>query len=244
MGHPLSHPWVGTRRRSAGCGSRRWRKRGRLIHFSSWARVLQIYMDVEIPLSYVNPERWVAERERIRRQLEKFGLTYQVGGKMLGGNASLPTRSLDTLLKERDFVAIEAEFARALESVQVDPPAAVTAACAIIESLCKIYIADVGLEMPNKKDLRGVWKVVQDHLGLKPDVVEDNDLRGILTGLAAIVDGVSAFRTHVGTAHGRGRKIYRPAARHARLAIHAAHTLVHFLIETWDDRVKKETLAF
>jgi hypothetical protein len=51
-----------------------------------------------------------------------------------------------------------------------------------------------------------------------------------------VVDGVANVRTALGSAHGRGRKRYRVKARHARLAIHSAHTLVLFLIETWDAR--------
>ena len=42
-----------------------------------------------------------------------------------------------------------------------------------------------------------------------------------------------------GSAHGRGRRAYRLQARHARLAVHASHTLVAFFIETWDERKRK-----
>jgi hypothetical protein len=50
------------------------------------------------------------------------------------------------------------------------------------------------------------------------------------------VDGLGALRTHVGSAHGRGRQAYRTSPRHARLAVHAAHTLTTFVLETWDAR--------
>jgi hypothetical protein len=80
---------------------------------------------------------------------------------------------------------------------------------------------------------------VQKALGLDPAEVADDDLKRILSGLASIVDGIGAFRTHVGSAHGRGRKAYRPAARHAKLAIHSAHSLVTFILETWDERKVK-----
>jgi hypothetical protein len=58
----------------------------------------------------------------------------------------------------------------------------------------------------------------------------------ILGGVASVVDGIGALRTHTGSAHGRGRHAYRVEPRHARLAIHAAHTLTTFLIETWARR--------
>ncbi|MCY4059405.1 MAG: abortive infection family protein, partial [Gammaproteobacteria bacterium] len=51
-----------------------------------------------------------------------------------------------------------------------------------------------------------------------------------------VVDGVGSLRTHIGSAHGRGRKSYSVHARHARLAVHASHTLVAFVLETWGQR--------
>jgi hypothetical protein len=166
-------------------------------------------------------------KEDIRKALAKHGLAYQVGGRIVGG-ATLPTRTLEALLKERDFSTIDQEFGRALANVEVDPPAAVTSACAILEALCKIYIEDEHLDKPEKQDLRAVWKVVQKRLNLEPSSVESDDLKRILQGLASVADGISAFRTHAGSAHGHGRTGYRPLPRHARLAIHSAHTLVSF----------------
>lgn len=180
-------------------------------------------------------DEYEKRRDDIRKQLARYGLAYELGGQILGGG-STPTRTLEAFLQERNFSTVDREFERALDAVNADPPAAVTSACAIMEALCKIYIEDERLEMPDKQDLRNLWKVVQKHLSLEPASVEDDDLKRILQGLASVADGISAFRTHAGSAHGRGRTAYRPAPRHARLAIHAAHTVVTFLIETWEAR--------
>ena len=94
-------------------------------------------------------------------------------------------------------------------------------------------IEDEGLEYPNKQDLRNLWKVVAAHLKFDPSSVEDDDLRRVLGGMASIVDGIGSLRTHASAAHGRGRKAYKLQPRHARLAVHAAHTLAAFTIETW-----------
>ncbi len=69
-------------------------------------------------------------------------------------------------------------------------------------------------------------------MALDPSAMPDPDLKPILGGLSAIVDGIGSWRTHKGSAHGGGRKVYRPELRHARLAAHAAHTLVAFVLET------------
>lgn len=57
-------------------------------------------------------------------------------------------------------------------------------------------------------------------------------MRQILGGLASIVNGVGDLRTHAGSAHGHGNQGYQLEARHARLAVHAAHTVVGFVLET------------
>jgi hypothetical protein len=109
------------------------------------------------------------------------------------------------------------EFRRALENVEKDPPATLTAASSILESLFKVYIEDEGLLMPSDKSIMPLWKVVKEHLGLDPKNLEDDDLRKILQGLVSIVDGIGSARTHAGSAHGRGRKTYAVQPRHARL---------------------------
>ena len=58
-------------------------------------------------------------------------------------------------------------------------------------------------------------------------------------GMISLIDGIASLRTHTGSAHGHGRRAYRLQARHARLAIHASHTLVGFFIETWDERKRR-----
>ncbi|MNI56656.1 hypothetical protein D3C73_1116710 [compost metagenome] len=111
-----------------------------------------------------------------------------------------------------------------------------SAACNILESTFKIFIADENLPSPTKQDLQGLWKVVREHLGLDTKMIEDEDLKRILSGLYSLTDGIGALRTHASSAHGAGRKIYNLKPRHARLAINSAHTLTMFILESWDDK--------
>lgn len=175
-------------------------------------------------------------RTKIENILGRFGLSYHTGGVILGVDRAFPTKSLEQLLQEKDLSAVNQEFTRCMENVDTDPPAAITAACAILESLCKVYIEDQRLTIPNKKTIVPLWKVVSTDLGLNPSAVEDDDVKRILSGLTSVVDGIGSLRTHTGSAHGRGRRPYKVQARHARLAIHASHTLVGFILETWERR--------
>jgi len=88
--------------------------------------------------------------------------------------------------------------------------------------------------MPSDQSIKPLFKEVQRHLGLQAGSVEDQDINRMLGGLASVMDGIGSLRTHAGSAHGRGRHGYSLEARHARLAIHSAHTIANFILETWD----------
>lgn len=176
----------------------------------------------------------------IEAALAKYGLRYAEGGHIYPVSGLAPSRTLDMILRARDLTALTAEFARAEAGLATDPAAALLAACAIIEAFCKVYIEDTPeLEMPGTATIKPLWATVQKHLGLDPAAMVDDDLKRILGGLASVVDGLGAARTHASSAHGRGRNAYRVEVRHARLAVNSAHTLAVFLLETWDARKAK-----
>lgn len=201
--------------------------------------VLEEFMDYELTGENFSDSDWEKRRDHVEAALRRVGLEYRFGGIVVGPGRAGPTRTLRDLVRNRDLTSLNAELERALGSVESDPPAALTAACAIVESACKIYIEDAGLTLPKEQTVTPLWRIARDHLGLDPRRMEDADMARILGGLAAVVDGLGAIRTRASSAHGRGRKAYRVEARHARLAVNAAHTLVTFMLETWDARVSR-----
>ncbi len=195
-------------------------------------KLLEEYMEVDNEF-YTDQ---ASNRTKIIEVFTRFGLSYRQGGIIHGNKRALPSKSLEQQLRDKDLPAISSEFDRCLENVDLDPPSAITAACSILEALFKVYIEDNKLEMPSKQTILPLWKVVSKDLNLEPSAVEDNDIKKILSGFTSVVDGIGSLRTHTGSAHGRGRRVYRVQSRHARLAVHASHTLVSFVIETWDVR--------
>ncbi|MGA9658982.1 MAG: abortive infection family protein, partial [Asticcacaulis sp.] len=132
------------------------------------------------------------------------------------------------------------EFSRSLKNVDSNPREALSAASNILESICKIYISENShLEMPAKKDLPTLWNIVRVDLKFDHKSVEDADLKQILSGLISVVKGIGDLRTHASSAHGQGKNAYRVEPRHARLAVHAAHTMAFFVLETWQIRKSK-----
>jgi hypothetical protein len=172
-------------------------------------------------------------RGKISKILAEYNLAYHKGGLILALGASVIGKTLHDILHARDLPGLQTEFDRVYQNVESDPAAAVTASCALLESLFKTYIEEQGLEIPAEQTLKPLWKVVRRDLKLDPSMVEDEDLKTILGGLATAVEGIGSLRTHKGSAHGRGKKAYKIEPRHARLAAHAAFTVASFILEAW-----------
>ncbi len=195
-------------------------------------QILEGYMEQTLdPENEYHRDR-LEEREKIVRALTQADLQYMKGGKIVGAMGT-PTRTLAEFIREGDFDSIDAEFQRAVQNAATSPREAVSAASNILESLFKTIIEDAQLPPPAKQDLQSVWSVVRKHLGMDPSKVEDQDLQQILSGLLSVVHGIGSLRTHASSAHGAGRTPYRLEPRHARLAIHSAHSLALFVLESW-----------
>ncbi|QYO75596.1 abortive infection family protein [Devosia salina] len=147
-----------------------------------------------------------------------------------------------------DFDTVNHDIERALANSDTDPEDAVTAACSILESVCRSILVELSLPLPAQKDIQGLYKAVREPLGLDPAKagVPDSiatDVRTILGGLNSTIQGIGALRTHGGDAHGRERGARRSIDRRiARLAIHSASAAALFLIETWQLKHPTRTL--
>ncbi len=140
-----------------------------------------------------------------------------------------------------NFDTVSRDIERALRNADDDPEIAVTSACALVESVCRSILVEIGAELPAKQDINGLYRAVREPLGLSPtkegvSVEIVNDVRAVLSGLVTAVQSIGALRTHVGGAHGKERGFRRIDPRIAKLAIHSASAVAVFLIETWELR--------
>ena len=146
-----------------------------------------------------------------------------------------------------DLDTVGRDLDRALASAESDPEDAVTAACSVVESVCRSILIESDLGLPAKQDISGLYRAVREPLGLSPtkegvpDLIAE-DVRSTLSGLVTAVQSIGALRTHGGDAHGRERGFRRIDARIARLAIHSASAVCLFLIETWQLRFPDKAL--
>jgi hypothetical protein len=197
--------------------------------------VLQKYMDQEPPASLF--DRPVSTKvslgqARINAVLAKNQLAYRTNGCVTKAGVTPITKTLLDYLKSGDFSSIETEFERAIEHIQNDPHTSITASCSIIEATLKFYIESFDeLVMPHKLNVMQLWRVVQPHLALNADRTLAADQYKVLKGISSIIDGIGAFRSHIGSAHGRGSNPPNIVVAEARLVVNAAHTIVVFIME-------------
>ncbi|MBA4044665.1 MAG: hypothetical protein C0471_09640, partial [Erythrobacter sp.] len=204
----------------------------------------RIILRVCDPRDYLSaPEKATAVRDHMNASMEADGLAVT----LVGGKAHIVERTGTGLIVEPfiskitklDFDTVQIEIARALPSLATDPEDAVTAACSLIEAVCRSVLIELGLPLPAKRDIDGLLRAVQEPLGLSPGRTDlpaevEQDIRQILGGLTSVTKGVGALRTHAGDAHGRERGFRRIDARIARLALNSASSAALFLIESWE----------
>ena len=201
------------------------------------------------PREYLTePDKATAVREHLNKALAADELAVVI----VGGKAVLTRRQSSGTIVEPfiqkvqtlDFDTVQMEIARALPNLQDDPEDAVTAACSLIEAVCRSILIELGLPLPPRKDIDGLIRAVQEPLNLSPGrsdlpAAVEADVRQILSGLTSVAKGIGALRTHGGDTHGREKGFRRIDPRIARLAINAASSLALFLIETWERQEKR-----
>lgn len=211
--------------------------------------IKRVILKVCDPREYLSePEKSAAVRDHVNLALEADGLAVTV----VGGKAHLTDRKGSGVIVEPfiskvavlDFDTVQVEVARAIQNATEDPEDCVTAACSLVEAVCRSILVEMALPLPAKKDIEGLLKAVQEPLGLSPGRTDlppeiEQDVRQVLGGLTSTLKGVGALRTHGGDAHGREKGFRRIDARIARLALNAASSAALFLIETWERKERR-----
>lgn len=122
-----------------------------------------------------------------------------------------------------------------LSTQESDPTNAIGLAKELVESCCKTILAHYNL--PIKYDnLSKMVKATTKILKITPEDISDtipvaNSMKAILGAFATISDGLANLRNTYGRGHGKDNNYKGLSLRHAKLAVGASSTLVHFL---WD----------
>jgi len=133
------------------------------------------------------------------------------------------------------------QIQRMEESVEADPSLAIGTAKELIETCCKTILAERGKSPHGTPNISELTKATLKELKLLPDGVPES-ARGakatkrLLSNLGTIGQCLAEMRNLYGTGHGKHGSTRGLSARHARLMVGSAATLVRFLFETHKDR--------
>lgn len=159
----------------------------------------------------------------------------QIGTRLLAGGPSLaPLKEHAKVLNANHL----AEQIRRMEaSVQTDPSLAIGTAKELIETYCKTILAERGKPVIGTPDVSTLTKATLKELKLVPEGIPDaargaDVIKRLLSNLGTIGNGLAELRGLYGTGHGKHGSATGLGARHAKLAVGAAATLVVFLFET------------
>lgn len=173
-------------------------------------------------------------QNEILRVLLKEGLSYSKGKVSVASLLSPATRNLEDYVKQEGLSAIELEIARTLNSLDDDPMRSVHHACSVLEATCKAYLSRSTCEYKESDTLGDLWRKVVSHLGIDPKELDSDGKKKIASGLYNIVEGTKFLRNNNSAAHGKSEdslKNIKIKPRHARLVIHAVHTLAYYILE-------------
>jgi hypothetical protein len=129
------------------------------------------------------------------------------------------------------------QIRRIEQSIQSDPALAIGTAKELIETCCKTILAERGKPVTGTPDIPALTKETLKELKLVPEGIPDaarggDVIKRLLQNLGTIGNGLAELRGLYGTGHGKHGKAEGLSARHAKLAVGAASTLVTFLFDT------------
>ena len=141
-------------------------------------------------------------------------------------------------LKEIGVDYIDEQITKCEEKISSeDYDGAITNARALVETVCLNVLDESGIVYKYDGDLPKLYKASYKELQLDPALYQDDCFKQILSGLISIVNGLSSVRNLMSDAHGKiGEKYYKPAKRHAVLAVNVAKVVSEFIYSSWKSK--------
>jgi len=147
----------------------------------------------------------------------------------------LPLTQLD------DPAAVQEHLDRLARLGDTDPPAAVSAAKALVEATVKAVLVELGEPVKETADIPALVKQANkalrlDPRGVAPTATGADIVPRLLANVADVPIGLAQLRNEYGPDHGRTRPAVGLHPRHAQLAVDAAAAYCRFLLATLADR--------
>ena len=202
--------------------------------------IKDLIKDILDPRAWLQPTKPLKSVDECAQQLNelvkhdnleviKDGLYYKV--RDLSGSLIKPELPFQKASAVTEIV-IEEQINKCREKIASgDYDGAITNARSLVETLLTSIEHELDPNAPPPDgDMLKAYNRVRVLLNLDPGRKDVSDaLKQVLSGLASIIHGLATMRNKMSDAHGT---LYRPARRHAKLAVNSAKTLADFLFET------------
>ena len=154
-------------------------------------------------------------------------------------SAPLPKRQRDVRrIAEINFEYIREQISKSDEKIYTgDFEGAITNARALLESTCKYVLDEQEIDYKQGEKLHSLYKKVAKLLTMDPTAHEEKPFREVLSGCFSVVNGIANVRNIMGDAHGKSKRArYKPAERHAVLAVSISKTISDYIYASYKDR--------
>jgi hypothetical protein len=133
---------------------------------------------------------------------------------------------------------VAGQVTRMKASIVSDPALAIGSAKEFVESIAKGILREQGVSITGNEPMPSLVQMVRKELNLTISPEMDETLKGTLTGLSRVTQGLAELRGKLGTGHGASPDVSRPPVEVARLVVGMATTLGVFLYEVHRNRRK------
>ena len=209
--------------------------------------LLNDFWHIEEIQNYVESDTYQNDKNKIQACLSRFGFSYsEIDNRIIKIKKSEApsTRALRDHVEQHDLSNLDRLIQQSLEDIEKNPLSAVLHASTTLESALKEYLETRQIPYNKNNDtLSKLWKIfMENNPKIHPEELKNNnDLQEIATGLFKIIHGTSSLRNKQSSAHGKSEEEFQTiniTPRHARLAIHAVHTLSAYILELGEDQKK------
>ena len=189
-------------------------------------------------------ENYQDDKNKIQTRLSRCGLSYsETEHCIIKKNEAPSTRVLRDHVEQHKLSNLDSLIQHSLDDIEKNPFSAVLHACSTLESVLKEYLETRQIPYnKNKNDPEKLWDIfIENNPKMHPKELKNDDSKKIVSGLYSIIHGTASLRNKKSSAHGKSEKEFQTikiTPRHARLAIHAVHTLSAYILELGEHQKK------
>ncbi|MFB6415225.1 MULTISPECIES: abortive infection family protein [Bradyrhizobium] len=152
------------------------------------------------------------------------------------------SRLINQRLAHSRYDAIYSDWQKAIGRLEDDRDGAVTAARAMLETMCKTALDELEIQYDDTWDLPKLYYLVASNLGIAPTQHTDTLFKSVFGASQTIVTRVGEMRNKLGDAHGKANLNREVPLHHAELAVNLSGAICCFLVACLESTVAAKKL--